>query len=222
MSFFEKFGEKLTSAGKDVARKTKELADTAKLNMQISSEEDNIKNKYVEIGKLYYELFSSSPDDKFSEFCNSITESKNKIESLKVQIMEIKGVTKCSKCGAEIAYTATFCSSCGSPNASTEAGNSDKEDQNSEGTEKVVSGEKCDNSQDVQLGESGEKCDCSQDVQQSESDEKCDCSQDVQQSESGETSDVTDVDSAALVCPECGNTVDAEAVFCPECGGKLK
>lgn len=137
MAFFEKIGEKLTNAGKDVAKKTKELADIAKLNMQISNEEDNIKNKYFEIGKLYYESFSSSPDEKFVEFCSSISESKNKIDTLKDQIQEVKGVKKCSKCGAEIAYTATFCSSCGTPNASAEAAQTDKEDANGDIKKKV-------------------------------------------------------------------------------------
>lgn len=202
MAFFEKFGEKLTSAGKDVARKTKELADTAKLNMQISNEEDNIKSKYLEIGKLYYELFSSSPDEKFSEFCSSISESKNKIDTLKVQILEIKGVKKCSKCGAEIAYTATFCSACGSQNASAEAGNNDKEEINSEGVEKAKGVESGDNSQEVLQGESSETSDL-KDV--------------VDSVDVAET-----LDNTALVCPSCGNAVAADTDFCTQCGSKLK
>lgn len=201
MAFFEKFGEKLTSAGKDVARKTKELADTAKLNMQISNEEDNIKSKYIEIGKLYYELFSASPDEKFSEFCSSISESRNKIDTLKVQIQEIKGVKKCSKCGAEIAYTATFCSSCGSPNASAEVGNNDKEEINSEGSEKVEGVKSGDNSEGVQQGESGGTSDV----------------KDVDSVDVAET-----LDNTALVCPSCGKTVAADTDFCTQCGSKLK
>jgi ribosomal protein L40E len=113
MAFFEKFGEKLTNAGKDVAKKTKELADITRLNMQISSEEDNIKNKYIEIGKLYYKLFSESPDERFTQLFNSIAESKNKINFFKEQIQAIKGIKICSNCGAEIESSAKFCSACG-------------------------------------------------------------------------------------------------------------
>lgn len=121
MSFFEK----LTSAGKDMAKKTKELADITKLNLQISSEEDNIKEKYKEIGKLYYELYSSNPDEKFAEFCSAITQSMGKISDLRNQINEIKGVKKCSNCGAEIASTAVFCSACGSKAVSEESAATD-------------------------------------------------------------------------------------------------
>ena len=149
MSFFNR----LTNAGKDMAKKTKELADITKLNLQISSEEDNIKNKYIEIGKLYYELFSSNPDEKFAELCSSITESMNKISALKEQILEIKGVKKCPKCGAEIAFSAVFCSACGTKiendndttvENDTTAGNTEdnenngKTDENTENTQSDV------------------------------------------------------------------------------------
>lgn len=120
MAFFEKFGEKISSAGKDMAKKTKELADITKLNMQIGSEEDNIKSKYIEIGKLYYELFSSNPDERLAPLCTSITESLGKISSYKEQIQSIKGVKKCSNCGAEIVNSALFCSSCGNKTSSEE------------------------------------------------------------------------------------------------------
>lgn len=202
MSFFEKFGEKLTTAGKDVARKTKELADTAKLNMQISNEEDNIKSKYIEIGKLYYELFSSSPDEKFAGFCNSISESKNKIDTLKVQILEIKGVKKCSNCGTEIDFTATFCCSCGSPTTSAEAGNNDKEDLNIEVSERVEAFEIFDNSQDVQHDDD-------------------DVTSDVKGVVDSVDMDVTP-DNTTILCPSCSNTIVADTDFCPECGSKLK
>ncbi len=120
MAFFERFGEKLSSAGKDMAKKTKELADVTKLNMQIGNEEDNIKSKYIEIGKLYYDLFSSTPDERLAPLCSSITESLNKISTYKEQIQSIKGVKKCAKCGAEIADSASFCSVCGNKASSEE------------------------------------------------------------------------------------------------------
>lgn len=120
MAFFEKFGEKLSSAGKDVAKKTKELADVTKLNMQIGGEEDNIKNQYIEIGKLYYGLFSSSPDERLASLCSSVTESLNKISTYKEQIQAIKGVKKCEKCGAEISDSSAFCSVCGNKASTAE------------------------------------------------------------------------------------------------------
>lgn len=113
MDFFEKIGEKITSTSKDVAKKTKELADITKINAQIGNEEDNIKNMHSQIGKLYYELFSTNPDEPFVSLCASIMESQNKINAYREQIQTIKGVKKCSGCGAEIANSSVFCAICG-------------------------------------------------------------------------------------------------------------
>lgn len=113
MAFFDKLGEKITSTSKDVARKTKDLTDIAKINMQISSEEDKIKNKHLELGKLYYELFHATPNEHFQALCEEITHSSNVIESSKRQILSIKGVKICTNCGGEIPLATSFCGSCG-------------------------------------------------------------------------------------------------------------
>lgn len=114
MAFFDKLGEKITNTSKDVARKTKDLTEIAKLNMSISSEEDKIKNKYQEIGKLYYELFNNAPDENFQAFCDDITVSLGIISSSKRQVLSIKGVKICTNCGAEVPLATSFCGSCGS------------------------------------------------------------------------------------------------------------
>ena len=113
MAFFEKLGEKISSTSKDVAKKTKDLADITRINMQISGEEDNIKDLYNQIGKKYYELYPNSNGAEFETLCNSVTESLAKIDTYKEQIQSIKGVKKCSNCGAEIDDNSVFCGICG-------------------------------------------------------------------------------------------------------------
>jgi RNA polymerase subunit RPABC4/transcription elongation factor Spt4 len=113
MPFFEKLGEKITSTSKDVAKKTKDITDVTKMNSQINTEEDKIKTKYGEIGKLYYESFKATPDEMFSDLFAAITESRNKIDLLRNSIQAIKGIKKCHNCGAEITNTAQFCNVCG-------------------------------------------------------------------------------------------------------------
>lgn len=113
MAFFDKLGEKISSTSKDVAKKTKDLTEIAKINMHIGSEEDKLKIKYLEIGKLYYELYHDTPSEQFINLCEEITASINQIESSKRQILNIKGVKICSNCGAEVLQDAAFCGSCG-------------------------------------------------------------------------------------------------------------
>jgi len=113
MDIFNKIGEKITSTSKDVAKRTKNLADITKINSQISNEENNIRSKYSEIGKQYYRLFHDSPDEMFVELCNSITDSLSKIKCYKKQICSIKGVITCAKCCAEVPDSSIYCGSCG-------------------------------------------------------------------------------------------------------------
>ncbi len=113
MAFFDEIGKKITNVSKDATQKAKDLTEITKLNMQNSKEEDNIRNVYGQMGKMYFELFADSPDERFAGFCNSIKESLKKIEDNKIQIQKIKGIKKCPKCGAEINDSSAFCGVCG-------------------------------------------------------------------------------------------------------------
>jgi len=115
MAFFDDLGKKLSQAGQSAVQKTKEMTDIAKLNGMISDEEKKIKDTYYKIGKLYVETHQSVCENEFADMLSAINESENKIKEYKDQIQEIKGIEKCSKCGAEVANGAAFCGVCGAP-----------------------------------------------------------------------------------------------------------
>lgn len=113
MSFFDEIGKKLSHTGQMAVQKTKEMADVAKLNSNISDEEKKINNAYYQIGQLYVDLHSDDFEPDFEVLITQLKEAQNNVESLKKQIQDIKGVKRCTTCGAEIPNNATFCSSCG-------------------------------------------------------------------------------------------------------------
>ena len=55
--------------GKDFAGKAVDMAKAgvriAKLNMEISTEKENLRKTYIEIGKLYYDTHKDDPDGFF-------------------------------------------------------------------------------------------------------------------------------------------------------------
>ena len=53
MEIFEKIGDTIVSAGKDVTEKAKELSSVAKLKMDIRAKEDFVEKQYALIGKKY-------------------------------------------------------------------------------------------------------------------------------------------------------------------------
>ncbi|BCN31434.1 zinc ribbon domain-containing protein [Anaeromicropila herbilytica] len=113
MDFFEKLGDTISSKSKQVAQKAKDLAEISKLNGQVSTEEDVIKNAYIAIGKMYYEVCKEHPEDEYAIEVEAIKNANEKIKALQEQIHQLKGIINCTVCGAEIPVDASFCSSCG-------------------------------------------------------------------------------------------------------------
>ena len=114
MAFFEKIGSTISTAGKEVAKKTKELSDSSKINSKINEEKSNIQKKYQELGEIYYkEHVKTEENSQLKELCDSITASLNSIEDCEKQLQEVKGVAICSKCNKEVAVDVAFCNYCG-------------------------------------------------------------------------------------------------------------
>ena len=92
MDFFEKLGDTITTKGKEVSGKAKDLAEVASLKNQIHTCEDVIRKNYIEIGKLYYEKYGQEHEAEFDEFCRAINNAKTGIEDLEEKIRQVKGI----------------------------------------------------------------------------------------------------------------------------------
>lgn len=114
MAFFDKLGETISAKSKDVAKKTKELAEVSSLNYQITSQEDVIRDTYLEIGRAYFEANRENLDAPYLELGDKILAAQAVIEEKKQKIREIKGIKLCTNCNAEIPLNAAFCANCGS------------------------------------------------------------------------------------------------------------
>ena len=113
MDFFNKLAETITDTGKVVAQKAKDVAEISKITNQISVEENRINAAYLSIGKRFYEENAGEVMEAYINDFSVINESKAKIQSLKDQLKQLKGVFKCPQCGAEVPANSAFCSSCG-------------------------------------------------------------------------------------------------------------
>lgn len=74
----ENIREKATEAAQIAAVKTKKLAEIAKSNLSIYSEEDKIKKAQTELGKLYYRDYVVGEDMDAAEYlpwCQKIDRS---------------------------------------------------------------------------------------------------------------------------------------------------
>lgn len=85
--------EKAAEAAKAAAKKTKQLAEIAKTNISIYSQEDQIKKAYHELGKLFYRDYVVGEERDETEYlplCRQIDEAKQTIADLRDYIEEIK------------------------------------------------------------------------------------------------------------------------------------
>ncbi|MBP0955944.1 MAG: zinc ribbon domain-containing protein [Oscillospiraceae bacterium] len=110
---FEKFVETLNNTGKAVTEKTKQGTDIVKANLKITTEERELNDLFLEIGKMYYKNNRENPCcDQMKELFEKVSEKEAAVEDLKNKVRALKGVVICQNCGAEVGDDNTFCGKC--------------------------------------------------------------------------------------------------------------
>jgi hypothetical protein len=115
MTLINNLGKKLGGIAQNAAKKSGDVVEITKLNLNINSEEDSIKKVFYEMGKYCYEGFERGEvtDEILIEFCNKIKEHKEIICSYNAKINQIKNIVICPSCGSEVEKIYTFCGKCG-------------------------------------------------------------------------------------------------------------
>ena len=113
MAFLENIGKKVSQTGQGAIKRTKAMAETAKINTQITAEQKVVWDNYTALGQRYYELFGGAPDDDLAEYIDAIKVALMKIDQYGSQISKLKGIERCPGCGAEMKDGAVFCTACG-------------------------------------------------------------------------------------------------------------
>ena len=113
MAFFDDLGKKISNAGQTVAQKTKDVTELAKLNVSIAELDKKLNKLFQDIGKLYVDKHAEDFEEGFGELISLAKQTEKEIDAAKKQIVEIKGVVNCEKCGAEVDRNSAFCTVCG-------------------------------------------------------------------------------------------------------------
>lgn len=113
MAFFDDLGKVLAETGHTVVNKTKDLTEITRLSAKVTDLQRKNEQLYKTIGKLYVEHYGDTPEDVFKGAVFSIKENQKKITGYKDDIKQLKGIKKCSSCGADVSGSSQFCSKCG-------------------------------------------------------------------------------------------------------------
>jgi hypothetical protein len=90
MAFLDKIGKKIGDVAGSATDMAKDFAETTKLNSEISAEEKQINQWFLEIGKFIFESEKENPESVVAELIGKIKLSQQTIEELKRKIEEIK------------------------------------------------------------------------------------------------------------------------------------
>ncbi|MDR1209727.1 MAG: zinc ribbon domain-containing protein [Clostridiales bacterium] len=106
----------ITDLAGNVAKTSSRFLKSTKLSMALSSEEQKLKNLYIEIGKKVHEIYTygGSLGGVFDECYARLRELDTRIKDIKREIAESRGLTACPKCGARVDRDSDFCPKCGS------------------------------------------------------------------------------------------------------------
>ena len=112
MAFFDKLGNTISAAGKTGLSKAKEIKDTAMIALDIQEREGAIRKLYQDLGQAYYHAHKDDENPEYEQI-DEIKAAFEEIGELKAAKDGIRGIRRCTECGAAIADDANFCSSCG-------------------------------------------------------------------------------------------------------------
>lgn len=113
MDFFDRLGESLATAGKEVGQKAKEVSELTKLKLDIKAKEDYVQKQYALLGMAYYAKHKDEEDCEEAEQFFLIREAIAEIDRMEAEVMRIQGAVECPKCAAKMPMGATYCSNCG-------------------------------------------------------------------------------------------------------------
>ncbi len=95
--------------------KSKEMAEITRLNMEISNQEQRLRELYGQLGQYLVEnsdLVLADRQDA-QALLQEVAQVKAGIEASKATLLEVRNVNICPGCGAEVSRSSKFCPSCG-------------------------------------------------------------------------------------------------------------
>ena len=221
MSFFDELSKKITQTGQTAVQKTRDFADITKLNSMISDETHHQEELYAQIGKQYYERYAEVSGNEFEDLIKSIIKSKETVEQYQMQIKQIKGITNCPACGAEVPFSSAFCDSCGERIVHNPALTNS---QSNSGRRCPACGAAINDGQKFCISCGNAIAEIDDHVEEqviTNPDSIINSSENTTNSQQSVGPDITH-EMQTLSCPDCGAEITDDDLFCVNCGSKLK
>ena len=113
IEFFDKLTASVSKTAKQVSDNAKTLADKNRIRKDIAAMENELRNRYRDIGEKYYQENRENPDPEYVDMFVAIAELQNNLAAKQHEIELLEGAIICPQCGGSIVIGSRFCPTCG-------------------------------------------------------------------------------------------------------------
>ena len=116
MGFFDKLSKKASETYQVTKEKATNLSEEIKLKGKVTELKEKIEKLYNEIGIIVYNEVKDGKDvskEEVTAKCEEISKAKDDIEKIQDELLSLKNVRKCAKCGEQLDIEDSFCCKCG-------------------------------------------------------------------------------------------------------------
>ena len=91
MSIFDEVKRSISSTGKQVAKRTKEISDAVSIRSQINEEKENVAKLYATVGKKVFQNATEADEEKFFMEFTSIRSSLETVSYTHLEVYKRQG-----------------------------------------------------------------------------------------------------------------------------------
>ncbi|MBQ5339403.1 MAG: zinc ribbon domain-containing protein [Oscillospiraceae bacterium] len=113
IEFFDKLTASVSRTAKQVSDNAKTLADKNRIRKDIAAFENELRNRYRDIGEKYFTETCDNPAPDYAEMFTAINELKASLEAKQHELEALEGSVACPECGRPIMIGSKFCPNCG-------------------------------------------------------------------------------------------------------------
>ena len=113
MGLFDKIVDTVSQTAREASDGIKSMADKNRLQKELSGLQNELNNRYRDIGIRFFEATKENPYEEYAEMFAAIINLQNAINAKKEEINALEGTVTCPNCGATISKDVKFCSNCG-------------------------------------------------------------------------------------------------------------
>lgn len=113
LDFFDKLSASVSKTAKQVSDNAKTLADKNRIRKDISAMENELRNRFRDIGEQYYHENKDNPDPTYAELFEAIAELQVTINMKHQDLAVLDGAMICPECGGTVIIGSKFCPGCG-------------------------------------------------------------------------------------------------------------